>query len=66
MLYDPPAEWMVSVRDTYDLEETVTDDPEIYQQLKGFFEEWAPELLPSLRLYQDGTITGFTDILTIE
>ncbi|RZT01954.1 ribonuclease E/G [Cuneatibacter caecimuris] len=57
LLYDPPAEWMVSVRDTYDLEETVTDDPEIYQQLKGFFEEWAPELLPSLRLYQDGSLS---------
>ena len=55
LLYQAPASFLTGVRDVYtqDLEEIVTDDEELYQELQAYLKESQPEDLDKLRWYQD-------------
>ena len=46
---------MAAVRDAYgrDLDEIITDVPEIREMILGYLEEISPELKEKLRFYQD-------------
>lgn len=55
LLYQHPPVYMSMVRDLYtkDLEEIVTDLPEILQNIEAYYEEFDTQRKETLRLYQD-------------
>lgn len=55
VLYKAPSVFFASIRDTYseDLEEIITDDQQIYQEMSAYLSEFQPEDLNKLQLYQD-------------
>lgn len=57
LLYNPPEEWICSVRDTYGLEEILTDSEECLKALKEYFEEYEPGALEKLRFYEEDGLT---------
>lgn len=54
-LYTPECQYLKTVRDTYsqNLEEIITDDGEVFQRLKEYFERNFPEESEKLRFYED-------------
>ena len=55
VLYRPPSAWaarLSSLRQS-ELEEILTDDPELFSQMTAYAESFAPSLLPCMRLYKD-------------
>ena len=54
-LYEAEPFYLAAVRDIYsrDLEEIVTDVPEIHQKLSSYLQDFKPEELEKLRLYDD-------------
>lgn len=55
LLFENPAAYITSIRDSYsaELDELVTDAPELYEQIKGYLEWYQPEDLDKLRFYED-------------
>ncbi len=54
-LYRSPAAWLSQVRDSRDAmyEQILTDDEELYAQLKDYMQTCFPAALPKLSFYQD-------------
>lgn len=54
-LYETPPFYMEAVRDLYSrgFDDYVTDDPEIYEQIRGWVSVHAPSEISKLRLYED-------------
>lgn len=55
LLYEAEPFYLAAVRDVYsrDLEEIITDVPEIYEKLQGYLQDFRPEELTKLRFYED-------------
>lgn len=55
LLYEAEPFYLAAVRDVYsrNLEEIVTDIPEIYKKLQGYLQDFRPEELTKLRFYED-------------
>lgn len=55
LLYKNPRGYMNVLRDQYmkDLEEVITDVPEIYHSIQSYYEEVSPDEMQKLRLYED-------------
>lgn len=55
LLYQGPAAFLAGVRDAYSsqLEEIITDDPDLYQALSAYLKKEQPEDQEKLRFYQD-------------
>ncbi len=54
-LYQPEKDYLTAIRDTYsnDLDEIITDDTEIFQELQKYFRENFPDDLEKLQYYED-------------
>lgn len=54
LVYQAPASHLKNLRDVYqeDLDEIITDDPEIFQEMKDYLKE-QPQLQQKLSLYED-------------
>ncbi|MCI6676981.1 MAG: ribonuclease E/G [Clostridiales bacterium] len=54
-LYKPESDYLTAIRDTYsnDLGEIITDDAEIFEELKQYFEQKFPNDVQKLRYYDD-------------
>jgi Ribonuclease E/G family. len=59
LLYRTPPNYICDIRDGYSdqVDEFVTDDTELYENMKEYLEKHQPEDLEKLRLYQDSTIS---------
>lgn len=59
LLYRTPPNYICDIRDGYSdqVDEFVTDDTELYENMKEYLEKHQPEDLDKLRLYQDTTIS---------
>lgn len=55
LLYQAPAAYLTSLRDTYagELKELVTDEKDLYLEMKQYLEQYQPEDLVKLRFYED-------------
>ena len=55
LLWHAPEEYLTELRDMHDLEyqSIITDNSEIYEQLKGLFQTYFPDKQSILTLYQD-------------
>ncbi|WP_308783713.1 ribonuclease E/G [uncultured Blautia sp.] len=55
LLYEAEPFYLAAVRDVYsrDLEEIVTDLPEVYERLQRYLQDFRPEDLTKLRFYED-------------
>lgn len=55
LLYEAAPACVNSIRDTYhaQMEEILTDDPEIFRQLQAYLQEFQPEDAGKLHLYED-------------
>lgn len=58
LLYEAEPFYLAAVRDIYsrDLEEIVTDIPEIYQRISEYFVDFMPQEQEKLRLYNDSLL----------
>lgn len=59
LLYKTPPNYICDIRDGYanNVNEFVTDDLELYDNIKEFLEQYQPEDLNKLRFYQDITLS---------
>ncbi len=59
LLYGSPPDYIASLRDTYksSMEEIVTDDEDIYEQIRDYLTDSQPEDLAKLRLYSDPMVS---------
>ena len=59
LLYQGPASFLAGVRDSYSsqLEEIITDEPNLYEQITAYLEKEQPEDKRKLRLYQDSLLS---------
>lgn len=59
LLYQGPASFLTGVRDSYSsqLEEIITDEPNLYEQITAYLEKEQPEDKRKLRLYQDSLLS---------
>jgi len=59
LLYRTPPNYICDIRDGYSdqVDEFVTDDPELYENMKEYLEKHQPEDLGKLRFYQETTIS---------
>jgi len=59
LLYRTPPGYICDIRDGYSdqVDEFVTDDTELYENMKEYLEKHQPEDLEKLRFYQDDTIS---------
>lgn len=59
LLFKTPPNYICDIRDGYadNVDEFVTDDPELYDNIKNYLEAYQPEDLEKLRFYQDATLT---------
>lgn len=59
LIYRTPPGYICDIRDGYSdqVDEFVTDDPELYENMKEYLEKHQPEDLEKLRFYQDATIS---------
>lgn len=55
LLYQTPSNYICDIRDGYseNIDEFLTDEPELYDYMKAYLEEYQPEDLKKLRIYQD-------------
>lgn len=62
VVYKAPPEYLCELRDGYSSEigQYITDCPDIYEQMKGYLEEFQPEDLGKLSFYQDEQVSLFT------
>ncbi len=58
-LLQAPSAFLTNIRDSYSwqLEEILTDDPELFQQIRSFLSQEQPRDLEKLRLYQDDLLS---------
>lgn len=58
LLYESEPFYLAAVRDIYsrNLEEIITDVPEIHKKLEAYLQDFMPEELPKLRLYEDALL----------
>lgn len=58
-IYKAPPSYLVGIRDGYEsvMEEIITDDEEIYEEIKTYLERYQPEDLEKLRYYQKGHVS---------
>ncbi|MBQ9030355.1 MAG: ribonuclease E/G [Parasporobacterium sp.] len=61
-IYQAPPSYMVNIRDGYEtiLGEILTDDPEIYESLRGYLEKYQPDDLEKLKFYDHRTVSLHT------
>ena len=54
-IYQAPPSYMVNIRDGYEniMGEILTDDSDIYQEIKGYLEKYQPDDLEKLKLYNN-------------
>lgn len=71
LIYRTPMNYICDIRDSYseNVNEFITDDSELYENIKVFLETYQPEDLGKLRYYQDATLSltslyGLNDRLT--
>jgi ribonuclease G len=59
LLHETPPNYICDIRDGYaeNVDEFVTDDPELYSHMKAYLENYQPEDLGKLRFYQDATLS---------
>ncbi len=59
LIYQTPATYICDIRDGYtqSVEEFVTDDKELYENMKTYLELYQPEDLLKLRYYQDDSLS---------
>lgn len=59
LLYKTPPNYICDIRDSYtdNVEEFITDDEELYSNIKAYLETSQPEDLNKLRLYQDSLLS---------
>ena len=59
LLYQAQAGYISSIKNCPNglLEEILTDEPAVYQELTDYLSHYQPELLPLLRLYQDSMVS---------
>lgn len=59
LLYRTPPGYICDIRDGYSdhLDEFVTDDKELYENIKEYLEQYQPEDKDKLRLYNDATLS---------
>lgn len=59
LLYEAAPACVSSIRDTYSwqMEEILTDDAEVFRQLKDYLEQYQPEDTGKLRFYQDDSLS---------
>ena len=59
MLFQALPGYLCDIRDEYDteLEQIVTDDVQVYDRIKEYMEEYQPENLGKLRLYEDSMLS---------
>ena len=57
-IYQAPPSYLVSIRDGYESQmgEIITDDPDIYKEIKSYLEKYQEEDLDKLSLYQNSYI----------
>lgn len=57
-LYRPPAPYIAHIRDSYagELAQIVTDDEEIYEEVKAYLQEFQPEDAGKLTFYEDALL----------
>lgn len=58
LLYEAEAFYLAAVRDIYsrNLEEIITDIPEVHKKLAAYLQDFMPEELDKLKLYQDSLL----------
>ncbi|MBH1940982.1 ribonuclease E/G [Mobilitalea sibirica] len=59
LLYQTPPGYICDIRDGYaeNVDEFITDDRELYHQIKDYLEEYQPEDLAKLRFYEDALLS---------
>ena len=58
-IYQAPPSYMVNIRDGYDnlMEEIITDDKEIYQNIRSYLEKYQPDDVEKLRFYDNPNLS---------
>jgi len=61
-IYKAPPSYLVSIRDGYEsiMEEIVTDDETIYEEIRNYLERYQPDDLKKLRHYQNRNVSLWT------
>jgi ribonuclease G len=61
LLYKTQPNYISDIRDGYaeNVDEFVTDDPELYDNIRDYLEIYQPEDMDKLRFYQDNTLSLF-------
>jgi len=61
-IYKAPPSYLVGIRDGYDslMEEILTDDETIYQEIKDYLERYQPDDLEKLKAYQNSQVSLHT------
>lgn len=59
LLYRTPQNYICDLRDSYtdNVDEFVTDDIELYRNMKEYLQEYQPEDIDKLRFYEDETVS---------
>ena len=67
LLYQGPKNYLTDIRDGYDteLEQIVTDDVELYEEIKDYLSMYQPKDLEKLQLYKDNMVS-LSSVYSIE
>ena len=57
-IYQAPLSYMVNIRDGYEnlVEEIITDDRDIYDQIRGYLDKYQPDDVEKLKIYSSSNI----------
>ena len=64
MIYKAPSDYLTNIRDVYtkDLEEILTDDENICNEIKEYLANYQPMDLKKLKFYQDKLFGKISDL----